>query len=166
MSWGQKIAETVHRILAAALGLVLALQPIGATAPRCTIVGIWTGRGLCCCAVNAPESCCSAARSASGRDGVSVRSSAGRCACEVDAPRPLSALPIDSGSRFENGSARALSEWIFAGARTSASTPILSTASPPGQEPPGPLPPSPDTLAPGCARSARGILALTCVARC
>lgn len=163
-------ASIARRVLAVILAGLSALQPIGATSPGCTIGGLVTGRGVCCCATQ--ESCCSAASPAPAQDGVFVKSEAERCTCEVDAPQPVNALPRASGASAETGSARALLQWIDRGALASACTPILSTASPPGEivdpgaAPAGLRPPAPGSSAPGFARGARGLLAVTCVARC
>jgi len=153
-----------RRVLAAVLACLLALQQVGATSPGCTIGGLLTGRGVCCCAepADAPApSCCSAAASPAKPDGVSVESGKKSCACGVDAPAPTNALPLQPGVRGEHGDAHALAHWIDQGAQTSACTPILSTASPPE---PSPL--IPGTPTPGIARRDRGLLAVTCVARC
>jgi len=153
-----------RRVLAAVLACLLALQQVGASSPGCTIGGLLTGRGVCCCAEpegGSSPSCCAAENPPTRPDGASVESGKKSCACGVDAPAPTSSLPAEAGVRGEHGDARTLTHWIDQGAHTSACTPILSTASPPG---PSPL--IPGTPTPGIARRARGLLAVTCVARC
>ena len=150
---------SVRRFLAALLGMLVAFQPIGATSPKCTIAGLVTGRGVCCCAEPTKPSCCSSEKEREGSRDVSVEAKGMLCACEKDVPAPLTALPPAAGTGGKDGGSTSITHWIDLGAQVSALTPILSTASPPPE--PGRIP-SGTPLEHG----ARGLLAVTCVARC
>jgi hypothetical protein len=155
---------TVRKLFAALLGMLVAFQPIGATSPKCTIAGLMTGRGVCCCAEPAKPSCCSTKVDRGSSEDVSVEAKGMLCACEKDVPAPLTALPHDAGASGKDGSSSSVTHWIDRGAHVSALTPILSTASPPPE--PGLIPFGTAMPALGFERGARGLLAVTCVARC
>jgi len=98
-----------------------------------------------------------------------VTASAKRCPCEVKAPEPPTALLRDASARGSAGNTHALFRWIDRGAEISAATLVLSTASPPddpGAPRHGLRPFSPVPLATSVASGSRGLLAVTCVARC
>ncbi|MFN0008407.1 MAG: hypothetical protein ACKVXR_10910 [Planctomycetota bacterium] len=153
-----------RQVLAALLGMLVAFQPIGATSPQCTIAGLMTGRGVCCCAEPEKPSCCSTAEERERSEDVSVEAEGQLCDCEMDVPAPLTALPHDAAVREESRSSLSMIDWVDQGAHASALTPILSTASPPPD--PGLIPFGTATTALGFERGARGLLAVTCVARC
>lgn len=155
---------SARQVLSALLGMLVAFQPIGATSPQCTIAGLMTGRGVCCCAEPEKPSCCSTTEDRESSQDVSVEAEGQLCACEMDVPAPLTALPHDAGARGKDGSSPSMTHWIDLGAHVSALTPILSTASPPPE--PGLLPFDLSATALGFERGARGLLAVTCVARC
>jgi hypothetical protein len=166
-----------RRFLAAGLALLFALQPIGAASPRCAIAGLATGRGACCCATNSDTaentterapSCCSTAQAPAPSEGVSVAATAERCGCGVDAPQAPSALPQDASAQAGQGGSHALKSWIDRGAEASA-TVVLPETRPPCSDLDPPPPPRldlPGTFATSVARGPRGLLAVTCVARC
>jgi len=156
--------QTVRRVLAAILGMLVAFQPVGATSPQCTLGGLMTGRGVCCCAEPEEPSCCSALKERERSQDVSVDAGGQLCACEKDVPAPLTALPHEAGARGKDGCSPSMDHWIDQGAQVSALTPILSTASPPIE--PGRLPFDSPPAPLGFERGARGLLAVTCVARC
>lgn len=161
-----------RRLLACFLAVLFVVQPIARALPACSIGALIPGGRPCCCAnsstVQGP-SCCSSADIGRGASGASL-SSVGRCACEVQTPEPIPALPLESGVRGVDGVGDScLDRWIGAGALASASTPILEWASLPGEACgalirwPCVLP---DAPAPRLARGVRGLLAVICVARC
>jgi hypothetical protein len=156
------------KLLSMLLAALCALQPIGGTPPRCAIAGWMTGRACCC--VEAPRrSCCAASATRAPADRVSVTEREPRCGCQASAPAAPVAFVREIGTRERSVGAGSLLAWIDQGARSSAATPVLSTASPP--EVLGPEPPGLDSLVPaagpiGLARGSRGLLAVTCVARC
>lgn len=155
---------SVRRVFAALLGMLVAFQPIGATAPQCTIAGLMTGRGVCCCAEPEKPSCCSSAEEQERSEDVSIEAEGRLCACEMDVPAPLTALPHEAGTRAKDASSPSMTHWIDLGAQASALTPILSTASPPPD--PGLTPFGTAMPALGLECGARGLLAVTCVVRC
>ena len=158
----------LRRALATILAALFAIQPIGAISPKCAVVGWMRGRGSCCCAepTSAP-SCCAIAKNQARPEGVTVTAGAKRCTCEVNAPEPPTALIRDTGARAADGSTHSLTAWIDRGADRSASTPVLSTASPPGELEAarhGLRPFLPVAPATSVASGSRGLLAVTCVA--
>lgn len=165
--------EIARRILACFLAALFVVQPIAQASPACSVLALLSGQEACCCEgpaqVQAP-SCCSGTDTGRDAAAASLSARAEPCACEVDAPEPLPALPRGAGTRSaDGGGERGLERWIEAGALASASIFVLEWASPPGEacaDLVAGLHPFPCLPAPNLARGVRGFLAVICVVRC
>ena len=162
-----------RQVLACLLAVLFAIQPNARASSACPKGKPVSGGENCCCSVppTVPATnCCST--EALGRDtsGEPILSPLSRCACEMQAPAPLSALPRESGLRgAERGSDSCFHRWIETGALASASTPFLGWASPPGDVHSAlhdGLHPFGNPTAAVFVRRPRGLLDLICVARC
>jgi len=161
------------RLLVCFLAALFALQPLVRASSPCSAGSSASDGGRCCC--SAPESvlvpsCCSTGASNPETSGAPILAARGGCGCELQAPVPVSALPLESSIRgAERDGHSGFERWIEAGALVSASTPVQGWDSPPGIASDarcGEMHPFPDRTAAISARRPRGLLDLICVARC
>lgn len=162
-----------RQVLACVLPVLFAIQPNARASSACSSGEPVSGGVSCCC--SAPTnvlatSCCSTGAPSRDDSGESILSPLSRCTCEMQAPAPLSALPLESGLRgAERGSDSCFHQWIETGALASASIPFLGWASPPGDVHVAPhdrFHPFGDPTAAVLVRRPRGLLDLICIARC